>query len=63
MTFFFCHFQYLQVEIDSQGNLVQIVNLNKSITVPFNSQGFYWYEGMSITKMKNSFFLLYLAPI
>lgn len=43
-------FQYLQVEIDAQGNLVQIVNLNKSITVPFTSQGFYWYEGIVYTE-------------
>ena len=57
--FFFCHLQYLQVQIDSQGNLVQIVNRNKSITIPFSSQGFYWYEGMSITKMKKFFFFSY----
>jgi lysosomal alpha-mannosidase len=37
--------QYLRVEIDAQGNLVQIINLNKSLSVPFTSQGFYWYEG------------------
>jgi hypothetical protein len=48
----FYHFQYLQVQVDDQGNLVQIVNLNKSITVPFTNQGFYWYEGMSITNIK-----------
>ncbi|CAF4980361.1 unnamed protein product [Rotaria sp. Silwood1] len=37
--------QHLRVEIDDQGNLFRIVNLNRSITVPFTSQGFYWYEG------------------
>ena len=39
-------FQYLRVEIDGQGNLVQIDNLNRSISIPFTNQGFYWYEGM-----------------
>ncbi len=48
----FYHFQYLQVQVDDQGNLVQISNLNKSINVPFTNQGFYWYEGMSITNFK-----------
>jgi len=52
MKFVFSHFQYLQVQIDSQGNLVKIVNLNKSITIPFTNQGLYWYEGMLITKIK-----------
>ncbi len=46
MRFVFSNdFRYLQVQIDAQGNLIQIVNLNKSITLPFTSQGFYWYEG------------------
>jgi len=49
--FNFDYFQYLQVQIDSQGNLVKIVNLNKSISLPFTNQGLYWYEGMSITKI------------
>ena len=43
-------FEYLRVEIDAQGNLVQITNLNKSIVVPFTSQGFYWYEGIVYTE-------------
>ncbi len=57
----FYHFQYLRVQIDDQGNLVQIVNLNRSIAVPFASQGFYWYEGMSITNMKNFIFFQFEA--
>ncbi len=46
-------FKNLRVEIDNQGNLHQIVNLNKSITVPFVTQGFYWYQGTSITNIKS----------
>jgi hypothetical protein len=38
-------FQYVRVQIDDQGYLAEISNLNKSITLPFTSQGFYWYEG------------------
>lgn len=38
-------FQNLQVEIDAQGNLVEIVHLKQNITIGFTSQGFYWYEG------------------
>jgi hypothetical protein len=52
----FYHFQYLRVEVDDQGNLVQIDNLNKSIAVTFTNQGFYLYEGMSITNIKNFIF-------
>ncbi len=48
----FYHFQYLRVEVDDQGNLNAIVNLNKSIDVRFTNQGFYWYQGMSITNIK-----------
>jgi hypothetical protein len=48
----FYHFQYLRVEVDDQGNLNAIVNLNKSIDVRFINQGFYWYQGMSITNIK-----------
>jgi hypothetical protein len=43
------YFQNLRVLIDDQGNLVGIINQNQSITIPFSSQGFYWYEGMFIT--------------
>lgn len=35
----------LRVQIDEQGNLLQIVNINKSIGVSFSNQGFYWYQG------------------
>jgi lysosomal alpha-mannosidase len=34
----------LRVEFDNQGNLYQIINLEKRITVPFTAQGFYWYS-------------------
>jgi hypothetical protein len=44
----FLKFQYLRVEIDDQGNLLQIIKLNKNMTLSFTSQGFYWYEGMLI---------------
>jgi len=56
----FYHFQYLRVEVDDQGNLTAIVNLNKSITVRFINQGFYWYQGMSITNIKKGSLLYFL---
>ncbi|UJR06766.1 hypothetical protein I4U23_011053 [Adineta vaga] len=34
----------LRVEFDDQGNLHQIINLKKHISVPFTAQGFYWYS-------------------
>ncbi|CAF4737494.1 unnamed protein product [Rotaria sp. Silwood1] len=37
--------QNIQVEFDDQGNLHQIFNLNKNISVSFINQGFYWYPG------------------
>jgi hypothetical protein len=58
---FSSHFQYLRVQIDAQGNLIEIANLNRSITIPFSSQGFYWYEGMLITNMKNLIFFEFEA--
>ena len=39
------YLQNLRVEIDAQGNLQHIVNLQKSFDVQFSSQGFYWYQG------------------
>ncbi|CAF1508455.1 unnamed protein product [Adineta ricciae] len=33
----------LRVEFDDQGNLHQIINLKKNISVSFAAQGFYWY--------------------
>ncbi|CAF4113363.1 unnamed protein product [Rotaria magnacalcarata] len=34
--------EFLRVEFDDQGNLHQIINLEKRIAVPFTAQGFYW---------------------
>ncbi|CAF3727422.1 unnamed protein product [Rotaria socialis] len=34
---------FVRVEFDDQGNLHQIINLEKRIAVPFTAQGFYWY--------------------
>ncbi|CAF1497023.1 unnamed protein product, partial [Adineta steineri] len=39
--------QHLRVDFDDQGNLHQIVNLDRSIGVQFKSQGFYWYQGFA----------------
>ncbi|CAF1146005.1 unnamed protein product [Rotaria sordida] len=36
--------EHLRVEFDDQGNLQQIINLEKNLTLPFTSQGFYWYS-------------------
>ncbi|CAF1682747.1 unnamed protein product, partial [Adineta ricciae] len=40
--------QYLRVEIDEQGNLQQMINLQKNINLTFANHGFYWYEGKAI---------------
>ena len=58
--------QYLRVEIDAQGNLQHIVNLQKSFDITFDAQGFYWYQSKSIV-ITNSFifvssFFLFRLP-
>ena len=37
--------QNLRVEIDAQGNLQHIVNLNQSLAVSFTGDSLYWYQG------------------
>lgn len=36
--------QYLRVEFDDQGNLKNITNRDKNLTLTFSTQGFYWYQ-------------------
>ena len=37
--------QNIQVNIDANGKINQINNLNKSINVQLSNQGFFWYQG------------------
>ncbi|CAF1685286.1 unnamed protein product, partial [Adineta ricciae] len=44
-----CHLENenLRVEFDDQGNLREIINLKKHISVRFTTQGFYWYSSFA----------------
>ena len=42
--FFLLFLQFVRVELDAQGNLLQIINLKSNISVSFLNQGFYWYQ-------------------
>lgn len=46
--------QNLLVNIDAQGNLQKIVNLQTNVSATFSNQGFYWYAG----KFLVSFFII-----
>ncbi|CAF4002973.1 unnamed protein product [Adineta steineri] len=39
--------QNFRIEIDEQGNLKRIINLQKNINITFLNQGFYWYQSYS----------------
>ncbi|CAF1134082.1 unnamed protein product [Adineta steineri] len=39
--------QNFRIEIDEQGNLKRIINLQKNINITFSNQGFYWYQSYS----------------
>ncbi|CAF5184325.1 unnamed protein product [Rotaria magnacalcarata] len=48
--------EFLRVEFDDQGNLHQIINLEKRIAVPFTAQGFYWlYTSKGVSASKSPF--------
>jgi lysosomal alpha-mannosidase len=47
--------QNLRVEIDAQGNLEHIVNLQKSFSVAFSAQGFYWYQSFPGNNSRSEF--------
>jgi hypothetical protein len=41
--------QYLRIEFDDRGNLNNITNRDKNITVPFSTQGLHWYTSKYFT--------------
>lgn len=38
--------QNLQVQVSDAGEITQINNLNKTISINLSNQGFYWYQGI-----------------
>ena len=46
--FFLLFLQFVRVELDAQGNLLQIINLKSNISVSFLNQGFYWYQSKEL---------------
>ncbi len=45
MCFIYC-LENLRIEIDNQGNLKRIGNLQKNINITFLNQGFYYYQSI-----------------
>jgi lysosomal alpha-mannosidase len=47
--------QNLRVEIDANGNLQHIVNLQKQFDIAFSNQGFYWYQSFPGNNSQSQF--------